>query len=284
MKVCPKCRTQFTDMTLVFCLQDGARLVEGADNKTERLSDADMSMAETIAVTADVPLAEPKTADAGSGLDTNRSEQTVVRDHEKVPKSGFGFLTGFFAALVVLGLLGIIGLGAWFLPGIISPGAGMQTNTNTAKEKTFPVNRDLIASVRSSSVRRQDAGNLYIPENATDKDDRTAWCEGVGGPGTGEWIKIEFTKELKLSEFKIKPGYFKNGTLWKKNNRVASVELLFSNGLTRVFDFPDEMRSQTVPLKGVESKFVKITLRSVHRGSADQKDTLISEIEFTAVN
>ena len=43
------------------------------------------------------------------------------------------------------------------------------------------------------------------------------------------------------------------------------------------------MKTQKIELEGVETSFVKVTIKDIYKGSADQDDTLISEIGFTAV-
>lgn len=284
MRDCPKCHTKYTDVTLKYCLQDGAELVAAGGHETEVYDPDAFRNDETIAVSpldtdpqavsteTEVP-ARVSIANEGAG-------KTVERDTVD-QRSNVSFVSGFVAGAVILGIAVVVILGFWLFPGMIA--GDVNTNTNGAKKESTLISSEEVASINSSSTRKGEKGNLYIPENVMDADVRTAWGEGVKGTGIGEWVKIEFGKKIRLNELVIKPGYFKNASVWQKNNRVASVQLLFSNGRSRIFEFPDEMKTQTIELDGIETTFVKLTIREIYKGSSDQEDTLISEIGFTAV-
>ncbi|NNE68524.1 MAG: discoidin domain-containing protein [Pyrinomonadaceae bacterium] len=279
MRICPTCDTRYTDKTLKFCLQDGAKLVSGTDSKTEVLSADSLSNEATVAVNAGTHTAENPAVEGTSDSVAPESEVTVIRE-ASAARAGGGFLKGLAAGLALLVVAVAAGVGIWFLPGMLAN----TENSNTADPQSseFKLSPEDVAKITASSTRKGEKGNLYIPENIMDSDLRTAWGEGVRGTGTGEWVKIDFGRKLKLKDVLIKPGYFKNASIWKKNNRVASVQLLFSDGRFRIFEFPDAMKTQRIDLAGVETSFVKIAIKDVHNGSADAEDTLISEIEFTA--
>lgn len=277
MKICPKCQTKYTDVTLKFCLQDGAELLQGADEKTEVFDADSFSDDPTVANVS----ADSSGRSAGGSSDPGPSVKTFVRERDAVQKPRVGFVSGLLAGVLVLGLLAAVTLAIWYVPGLLN--GEPNTNANIVqKAETYRVTADAAKSVEASSVRKSEKGNLYIPENILDSDIRTAWCEGVRGAGKGEWIKIDFGKKLKIRNLEIKPGYFKNASIWKKNNRVSSVQLQFSNGQFRIFDFPDEMKTQNISLEGIETTFVKMTIRDIHPGSADREDTPVSEIAFVA--
>lgn len=277
MKICPKCHTKYTDATLKFCLQDGAELLQGADEKTEVYDSDSFSDDPTVAVAS----ADTAGRKAGESPGSENSVKTFVRERDAVQKPRVGFVSGLLAGVLILGLLSAVALAIWFVPGLLS--GEPNTNANVAQEpETFRVTADTAKSVEASSVRKSEKGNLYIPENIFDSDIRTAWCEGVRGAGKGEWIKVDFGKKLKIRSLEIKPGYFKNASIWKKNNRVSSIQLQFSNGQFRIFDLPDEMKTQNIALDGIETTFVKMTIRDIHAGSADREDTPVSEIAFVA--
>ncbi len=104
--------------------------------------------------------------------------------------------------------------------------------------------------------------------------------EGVAGPGVGEWIRLEFEREVPVSRARITPGYFKSGRLWDQNNRLAGATFHFSDGSARSITFADRMETQTLELGGIKTRWVRITIEGIYRGSVDSEDTPISEIGF----
>ena len=279
-KICPKCRTQYTDVSLRFCLQDGAALTSPTptEEKTEQFSAEEFSAAETIATEG---VADTLVEEVEETVEEFPSEETIVKREvlRKGKKQVPGFMTGLFVGLICVVGLGFIGAGIWFIPSLFQ----RDDPTPDFVEKRVRLGRSDIAKVTSSSTRKRDGKITYSPENAFDNDEVTAWAEGVPGPGKGEWIKVDFERTEKLVELSIKPGYFKNTSVWKKNNRVASIRILLSEGTDKLFEFPDSPKERRIPFPQIETDSVKITIRDIHPGSADQLDTLITEIGFTAV-
>lgn len=135
--------------------------------------------------------------------------------------------------------------------------------------------------VSASSVRKPEKANFYFPNFAFDNNSATAWCEGANGAGAGEWLRFEFEREVTLKEIKIEPGYFKNPDVWAKNNRVARVNVEFSDGSSaREFELTDGQQTQTLKVGRVSTKSVRITILDFFAGTADSDDTLISEVSF----
>jgi hypothetical protein len=120
-----------------------------------------------------------------------------------------------------------------------------------------------------------------LPEYAIDGTLVKAW--GVHGEGIGEWIKIVFPSVRTITRVGIVPGYTKShpkyGNLFRLNNRVKGVQLEFSDGSSVQFTFTDDERMQYINLDPpVRSQYVKITIKSIYRGTK-WNDTLISEVE-----
>ncbi|HEX7957081.1 MAG TPA: protein kinase, partial [Pyrinomonadaceae bacterium] len=134
-------------------------------------------------------------------------------------------------------------------------------------------------TARASSSRTPYRGISYAPAGALDGSLLTAWVEGTGGAGLGEWIRFDLGREVQIKRVVIAPGYFKSPETWAKNNRVASATLTFSNGMTRKFSFPDRMEVQTLETGGVTTRWVEIRIDNVYYGS-DDEDTAISEVTF----
>ena len=274
MKVCPKCKTQYTDLSLRFCLQDGTKLTgRGSAAKTEEFNADDFSAAETVAIEAEPTVNETEVAEPRRD---QPSVPTVVFEKTRVPRSGF--VVGLLIGGLVIGAVTVIGGLIWFIPGYVEPEPKPKL-----VEKRLKIDQKKFKDVSSSSQRRSSGEITYSARNAFDGDDRTAWCEGVKGAGKGEWLRVDFESEKKLVELRIKPGYFKDMNVWKKNNRVASVSILFSDGSNKVYEFPDSANERVIDLPGIETDFVKITIRDVYPGSADSLDTLITDISMVSL-
>jgi hypothetical protein len=132
----------------------------------------------------------------------------------------------------------------------------------------------------ASSVHSPESGVSYQPDNVLDQSIATAWIEGVSGAGVGEWIRCDFTREVKLNRIIITPGYFKTPELWEQNNRLAAVTFYFSDGTSRHFTFPDRMVEQRLEVGGVRTNWVLMVLDGYYPGSVDVEDTPISSLAF----
>ena len=137
------------------------------------------------------------------------------------------------------------------------------------------VEKRLSITVSASSTR-----NTYYPDYLIDQNLRTAWDEGVDGPGIGEWIRCDFDREVSLNSIRIYPGYFKSSAIWAKNNRIAAATLSFSDGSSVHANFPDLMQPQDVSTGGIRTSLVKLVIENVYSGANDNLDTPISEMKF----
>lgn len=78
----------------------------------------------------------------------------------------------------------------------------------------------------ASSRLGPERGRRYDPDRALDGDGSTAWCEGVPGPGVGEWIEVrprldpELAARCWLVGFAVIPGLTGSTRIWLANNRV----------------------------------------------------------------
>lgn len=95
MRFCPTCRTQYTDDTLRFCLQDGASLIERTESDTPTVA-----FPETETVVA------------------RRQETSNVVDPARSERKGNGVAIAIGAVAGVLILLGLVSLvGVWIFTG-----------------------------------------------------------------------------------------------------------------------------------------------------------------------
>ena len=314
MKICPQCKTKYTDDTLKFCLQDGSKLDSVNSEQTLVFNQDSLANAETIAENFSdhtrnysaetAAFAKRQTnpdRNAGKNLTSSGnqySQETIIgnvsgrkyadnkqyisAEDVKTQNSRRSFLTGFLIGIVLIAIIGGGGiLAAVFLPGILSENTNNNTSANTAEtEKEVILSDSAQVKVSASTVREIDHGNTYYPAHAFDANSRTAWCEGAKGTGIGQWIAFDFKEETVLKKIIMQPGYFKTKQLWQDNNRLAAANLKFSDGTIKTVFFPDEMKEQKIDIDDIKTKSVIITIKDVYRGDADAKDTLISEVKF----
>ena len=301
MKQCPKCQSTYTDDTLGFCLQDGTSL--------HKLSDI-MASADTLEM-RNLPTHSmesggsgfgpssgaggssgyspgsgagyPPGSGAASGYGPGASASTPPIVTVVAPKPHRALISGvFLIALLLLGILVVVS--AFLLRGILWDtdhnrrvrSANLQQNNNDA-----PGTGDgLKIEATASTVRVPYKGITYQPQNLLDQNLGSAWIEGVDGPGPGSWVKCDFDREIALNSITVYPGYFKDPTIWKKNNRVAKATILFSDGTSIHATFPDQMQPQDVAAGGVRTRWVKLVIDDIYSGTTDSEDTAISELKF----
>jgi hypothetical protein len=130
----------------------------------------------------------------------------------------------------------------------------------------------------ASSALSAAHGNSYGARNLTDGNSNTAWVEGSGGQGIGDFVVLEFDAPRTVSAIDIRNGYAKNSDIFGKNSRVQDVEIRLSNGESINATLSDSSAEQTVRLsRPIEAKWVQIVIRSVYPGWK-YTDTAINEV------
>jgi hypothetical protein len=194
-------------------------------------------------------------------------------------------------------LLALVGIAGYFVikqTGSSDTPSGNPTPTPIAKQSPTPggwsatpddrpvtsntQNGSMNITASASSVRLAVQENTYYAANAMDGKRSTAWIEGVDGAGLGEWIRFDFDREINLHRILFQPGYFKSPSIWKQNNRLATVTAQFSDGSSRDLNFSDQMESQKFDVGSVKTRWVRLVIKSVHYGS--DPDTALSEVAF----
>jgi len=129
-----------------------------------------------------------------------------------------------------------------------------------------------------SSVLPSQGANSYGPANLFDGSDRTAWCEGVPGTGSGESITISFGGEAMPLRLMVRNGYAKSADIHAKNARPRNVRVSTSTGNWYVTELADTMGWQELPLVAEWISWVEVSIRDVYPGTK-YTDTCISALE-----
>jgi hypothetical protein len=115
----------------------------------------------------------------------------------------------------------------------------------------------------SSALKPTNFQNFRAP-NLVDGDPTTAWIEGAEGPGSGEWVRFEFTSPLELSRIDILNGYQLDTSHFKGDARVKTILVEYSGGATQVVDLLDTQDVQSITALPVVTEWVKLTVYSVY--------------------
>jgi hypothetical protein len=139
----------------------------------------------------------------------------------------------------------------------------------------------------SSTLAAQGKHHYGVENIKGHSEEGSPWAEGVEGDGIGESITLDVKRPLPLYGILIRPGYWNYGDdkAWKKNNRVAALEITLNDERTFTETIPDEtfqepylirVRDYTKPVNKI-----KLVIKGVHRGT-QFRDTCISQVELRA--
>jgi hypothetical protein len=282
MKLCPTCRSTYTDDSLRFCLQDGSQLVHAGE--AESTPDAEVTLRDHLpgwqAGGQATPPEAPVSRHAMPTLRISTPPTAVVhpqtttgaqREGRRVPSSSNSAMkaaliavTALLAASIVLGVI------LWRRPAL--------PRSDVPPAETGGSTSVVTITATASSTRAPFAGNTYEPGNVLDGRLMTAWAEGASGAGIGEWIRCDFGHDVTLNRISIAPGYFKSPQIWARNNRLAAATISFSDGTSRPLRFPDRMEEQILEVGAVKTSWVRIVIDEVYAGG--DPDTSISQLAF----
>lgn len=134
-------------------------------------------------------------------------------------------------------------------------------------------------TVTASSTLYEGTPLRYRPRNLLGGD--LPWCEGAKGAGYGTTITYAFARPVRISGFRVKPGFHQSVKAWRGNNRVMLLQIRPEGGAPQTALFQDERRRFTVPLAGGPRavRSVTFTLKAVYPGtSPTTHDTCVSEL------
>jgi hypothetical protein len=140
MKFCPTCRTNYSDNNLQFCLQDGTQLV--AD-------EPETVMRNPMRIDVNQPQSQAGFQPPQTGFQ--------VQPQPEPTKSNTGLII-LGTAFVTFLLLGVLGIGAWFLFSKQATEIVQNTNTNTNANS-------ISASANSNANTNANAANIAVNGN-----------------------------------------------------------------------------------------------------------------------
>ncbi|WP_069999272.1 NADase-type glycan-binding domain-containing protein [Cellulosilyticum sp. I15G10I2] len=157
---------------------------------------------------------------------------------------------------------------------------------NMAKEEVLKIDNnlsELTFTIEASSIFSEKVNNntiIYTPLALCDSDFTTVWVEGADGDGVGEWITIDNEQQFDLDTIQLTNGFTKNEDLYYKNNRIARLEIIATNGESKEIYLLDGilgLQEFDVGFKNITG--IKIIIKEVFKGTR-HNDLCMSEIRF----
>jgi hypothetical protein len=140
-------------------------------------------------------------------------------------------------------------------------------------------------AIASSTLASQGKHHYEIQNIKGRSEEGSPWAEGTNEDGIGESITLNVKRPLPLYGIKIRPGYWGDENTWKKNNRVAVLEITLNDERTFTETIPNETFKNPYLIRvGDYTKPVnkiKMVIKGVHRGT-QFRDTCISLVELRA--
>ncbi len=140
----------------------------------------------------------------------------------------------------------------------------------------------------ASSTLKPQGKHHYEVENIKGySEEGSPWAEGIDGDGVGESITLDVKRPLPLYGILIRPGYwdYGNDSAWKRNNRLAALEITLNDERTFTETIPDETFEEPylirVPDYTKQVNKIKLVIKGVHRGT-QFRDTCISLVKLRA--
>jgi hypothetical protein len=122
--------------------------------------------------------------------------------------------------------------------------------------------------VKASSTLPPEGNINYHPENIR-LPWSEMWCEGVEGPGVGEWLELVPEVAKPLVAISIKPGCFKNDALFAANARPKKMRVELNGEAAFTVDIPDTKDEFEFPVANYKKpvKKIRLTFQEVWSGN-----------------
>ena len=140
---------------------------------------------------------------------------------------------------------------------------------------------DLVRPARATTTS-QLAGAAYGPAHLFDQDPRTAWCEGVEGPGTGQRIRYELTAPTPVAVISFTPFYAKDKDTLLGNGRVKQLRVTMEGGVEGIVELVDQEPS-TAFMPGAQLDYIGPYVNLLNQGNNQPVVTRWVELEILEV-
>ena len=146
-----------------------------------------------------------------------------------------------------------------------------------------PRNLTPFAMPETSSRLAADEGGAYFAWSAVDGSLADPWCEGAAGPGSGEWLQLDFSTPLELTEMRLANGYQDGEYLYVLNNRVKTLSIYVDGELLGEWALDDSADWQSYAVAGditpgVTAGTIRLVIEEEFEGWS-YEDTCIAEVE-----
>jgi len=154
----------------------------------------------------------------------------------------------------------------------------VQVNRYGAAKTAYRSAANIVVS--SQLIERNRPSDAYQAGHIADGKDATCWAEGADGPGLGEWVQFGFDVPRALKAIKIIAGYTKTEAVYRANNRVKTLKLVFSDGESQTVELADQYGPQRILIdRDKPTRQIRLVIMDVYKG-LKYADTCISEVEF----
>ncbi len=137
----------------------------------------------------------------------------------------------------------------------------------------------------SSTLAAQGKKHYDIENIKGRSDEGSPWAEGAADDGIGQSITLNVKRPLPLYGIRIRPGYWGDENTWKKNNRVAALEITLNDEKTFTETIPNDIFQNPYLIRvrdyAKPVNKIKMVIKGVHRGT-QFRDTCISLVELRA--
>jgi hypothetical protein len=146
MKQCPSCRTNYTDDSLKYCLQDGTELVENRalGSGTEAIDDAEtvVSPRQVEPIRIDVPDSQWRSWEESKQVKVRPTETVPIQpvQIEPAPTKSNTTSTVLLTVLGMLALLAIAGIGGWLYLNNRKTEVAVNVNTSAPNSRSINAN------------------------------------------------------------------------------------------------------------------------------------------------
>jgi hypothetical protein len=135
----------------------------------------------------------------------------------------------------------------------------------------------------SSHVPHKPGGTLvFTPDQAIDGDRRTAWQVRGVGRGSGDWLELDFGRDVTIEALELAtgmqdPAHPKHGDLFRGNGRVTGVHVLIDSVRVASRPVEDRMGVQTLELPPTVGRRLRLVISDA-TDSSNFPDTALAEV------